>query len=137
MVAVSKVIFEYAFIYHGTTNHKVFSNFIEFLLTQLKKGKKFWVDNSMFLFDRTEYYKTNSFDILLKSHKAIAIIGMLYTPEFTFVEFFNNYVKSKLRMNGDREGKFRVSISEMLTYSSYHLMEIDKTDHAVNLREGF
>ena len=99
MVEVSKVRLEYAFIYHGTTNHIVFSKFIESLLTQLKKDKNFRVDNSVFLFDGAAYHKTNSVDILLKSHKATAIIGVPYTPEFAFVEFFNNYVKSKLRMN--------------------------------------
>ena len=99
MVAVSKVRLEYAFIYHGTANHIVFSNSIESLFTQLKKDKNFRVDNSVFLFDGAVYHKTNSVDILPKSHKATAIIGVPYTPEFAFVEFFNNYVKSKLRMN--------------------------------------
>ena len=98
MVGISSFRLEHVFIYYGNTNHQIFIDFIQSLIQKLLKYDNFRPENTILLFDEAAYHKTKAVDQLLKSNRLTALVSVPYTPEFLFVEIFNNFVKSKLRM---------------------------------------
>ena len=98
MTAISKQRLEFASIYHGKTNQYVFVEFLKNLLINIKDAYK---ENSwkvILLFDGARYHKINLINKFLEESKVTAIVGVPYSPEYTFVEFYINFIKSKLRM---------------------------------------
>ena len=98
MVGISSFRQEHVFIYYCNTNHQVLIDFIQSLIQKLLEYDNFRPENTILLFDGAAYHKTKTVDQLLKSNRLTALVSVPYTPEFLFVEIFNNFVKSKLRM---------------------------------------
>ena len=98
MIGISSFRLKHAFIYYGNTNHQVFIDFIQSLIQKLLEYDNWRPENSILLFDGAAYHKMKAVDQLLKSNWLNALVSVPYTPEFWYVEIFNNFVKSKLRM---------------------------------------
>ena len=103
-VAISKRRLEFASIYHGSPNQNIFFEFLKNLINFVQNKYEENNSNIIILFDGAAYHKNRLINNTLNEKGITAIFSVPFTPEFDFVEFLKNFVKSKWRLEM-RNGK--------------------------------
>ena len=81
----------------NNTNGVVFVNFLKILIKNLKI--RFWdrIDKIILSANGARYHSLKEVDTVLKQNKMILIQKVAYTPKFSPIEIFINWVKNKIR----------------------------------------
>ena len=95
--AISNFSFEAVAISKNNTNGTVFVEFLELLIENLKI--RFWdkINKIVLSADGARCHNVKEVDAILKKNKMMLIQTIPYTPEFSPIEIFINWEKSKIR----------------------------------------
>ena len=97
IAAISNFSFEAVAISKNNTNGAVFVEFLELLIENLKI--RFWdkISKIVLSADGARYHSVKELDAVLKKNKMMLIQTIPYTLEFSPIEIFINWMKSKIK----------------------------------------
>ena len=97
IAAISNFSFETATISKINIDEVVFVKFLKILIENLKI--RFWDRNDKIILsaDGSRYHSVKEIDTVLKQNKKMIIQTVPYTPEFSPIEIFINWVNNKIR----------------------------------------
>ena len=97
IACVSSTGFECIAISDKNSNGAVFLVFIDKLISNLKLKYGEYFAKIIIMWDGARYHLIQGIHNLLKSEEIMMVMTVPYTPEFSFIELFNNNVKNRFR----------------------------------------